>query len=155
MQEGGAGGTTVAPTLGNLLAKQLQLGKAADELAKLDQRACPVCGITFFEFRNQGRLGCPHDYVFFQKELTPLIANIHGESRHVGKRPRGYAGGGTDEQTDLIRLRREMEAAKKKEHYERAAELRDQIRELEKAVKSKSRPAAGDALPDEGQGAAG
>ena len=148
MHEGG-GSPVVAPTLGNLLAKQLQLGKAAEELAKLDQRACPVCGITFYEFRNQGRLGCPHDYVFFQKELTPLIANIHGETRHVGKRPRGYAaGGGTDEQTELIRLRREMDEAKKKEHYERAAELRDLIRGLEKQVKSKSHEAAG------GEGAA-
>jgi protein arginine kinase activator len=147
MQEGG--GPTVAPTLGNLLAKQLQLGKAAEKLAELDQRACPVCGITFYEFRNQGRLGCPHDYVFFQKELIPLIANIHGETRHVGKRPRGFAGTGTDDQSELIRLRREMDEAKKKEHYERAAELRDQIRELEKTVKQKPRGVAG-----EGQGAA-
>ncbi len=139
---------TPAPTLANVLAKQLQIGKAAEELAKLDQRACPVCGITFYEFRNQGRLGCPHDYVYFEKELTPLIANIHGESRHVGKRPPGYEGA-SDQQTELIRLRREMEDAKSKEHYERAAKIRDQIRELEKLVKPKQRPHAG-----EGQGAA-
>ncbi len=132
LTQGEPGGGPVAPTLANVLAKQLQIGKAAEELAKLDQRACPVCGITFYEFRNQGRLGCPHDYVFFEKELTPLIANIHGETQHVGKRPRGHAGGGTDKQTELIRLRREMEEAKVKEHYERAAEIRDQIRELEK-----------------------
>ena len=31
-----------------------KIGQAAEELAKLDQRACPVCGITFYEFRNQG-----------------------------------------------------------------------------------------------------
>jgi protein arginine kinase activator len=135
----------VAPTLANVLAKQLQLGKAAEELAKLDQRACPVCGITFYEFRNQGRLGCPHDYVYFEKELTPLIANIHGESRHVGKRPRGHEAG-NDQQTDLIRLRREMEDAKQKEHYEEAAKLRDQIRDLEKQIKERTRP------PQAGQG---
>ena len=124
-----------------------KIGKAAEELAKLDQRACPVCGITFYEFRNQGRLGCPHDYVYFERELTPLIANIHGETQHVGKRPRGHEGG-TDEQTELIRLRREMEEAKQKEDYERAAKIRDQIRELEKQIKRQT-PAAG-----EGQGAA-
>jgi len=123
----------VAPTLANVLAKQLQIGKAAEELAKLDQRACTVCGITFYEFRNQGRLGCPHDYVFFEKELTPLIANIHGETQHVGKRPRGRHGG-TDEQTELIRLRREMKEATQKEEYERAAEIRDQILALEKRL---------------------
>jgi protein arginine kinase activator len=32
-------------------------------------------------------LGCPHDYVFFEKELEPLIANIHGETTHKGKKP--------------------------------------------------------------------
>jgi len=140
LMQGDGGTAPVAPTLANVLAKQLQLGKAAEELAKLDQRACPVCGITFYEFRNQGRLGCPHDYIFFEKELTPLIANIHGESRHVGKRPRGHEGG-TDQHTDLIRLKREMKQAVEKEDYERASNLRDQIRQLEEAKKQKRRSA--------------
>src|SRR3954471_2966450 len=131
LTQGDTGAASVPSTLASVLAKQLQLGKAAEELAKLDKRACPVCAITFYEFRNQGRLGCPHDYVFFEKELTPLIANIHGETQHVGKRPRGHEGG-TDEQTELIRLRREMEEAKAKEHYERAAQIRDKIRGLER-----------------------
>jgi protein arginine kinase activator len=104
LTHGNTGTASVPSTLANVLAKQLQIGKAAEELAKLDQRACPVCGITFFEFRNQGRLGCPHDYVHFEKELTPLVANIT-ERRHVGKRPRGHEAG-TDQQTELIRLRR-------------------------------------------------
>ena len=85
------GPPAVAPTLANVLAKQLKLGQAAEELAKLDQRACPKCGITFYEFRNQGRLGCPHDYEYFERELTPLIMNIHGEAKHVGKHPRREA----------------------------------------------------------------
>jgi len=139
LTHGDSGTTPVAPTLANVLAKQLQIGKAAEELAKLDQRSCPVCGISFYEFRNQGRLGCPHDYVYFEKELTPLIANIHGETQHVGKRPRGHEGG-TDDQTELIRLRREMDDAKQKEHYERAAKIRDQIRELERQAREAKRP---------------
>jgi protein-arginine kinase activator protein McsA len=35
-----------------------------------------VCGVTFLEFRKQGRLGCPHDYVCFAEELEPLLLNI-------------------------------------------------------------------------------
>src|SRR5262245_1153887 len=143
LMHGDAGATSVAPTLANVLAKQLQLGKAAEELAKLDQRSCPVCGITFYEFRNQGRLGCPHDYVYFEKELTPLIANIHGESRHIGKRPRGHEGG-TDEHTELIRLKREMKQAVEKEDYEKASTVRDQIRQLEEAKKHKRRSPGGE-----------
>jgi protein arginine kinase activator len=125
-----------APTIGSMLAKQLKLGQAAEELAKLDQRACPKCGITFYEFRNQGRLGCSHDYTFFERELTPLILNIHGEAKHVGKRPRAAASS-TDEETELIRLRREMEQSIKKEEYEQASQIRDKIRQIEQQAKKK------------------
>src|SRR4029078_5948571 len=107
LTQGEPGAGSVAPTLANVLAKQLQIGKAAEELAKLDQRACPVCGITFYEFRNQGRLGCPYDYVCFKAEQEPLIVNIHGEPEHVGKKPAKYPDG-TEKRTQLIRLRREM-----------------------------------------------
>ena len=40
------------------MAQQMAVGQTAEELEKLDQAACPVCGITFYEFRSQGRLGC-------------------------------------------------------------------------------------------------
>jgi protein arginine kinase activator len=118
--------------LAGALAQQL-VGGTAEDLARLDQQACPICGITFFEFRNQGRLGCPHDYVCFQKELDPLILNIHGETAHAGKRPR-RSSGGTDRQTQLIRLRREMKSAIDGEDYEKASRLRDEIRQIEKSA---------------------
>ncbi len=112
------------------LAQQIAIGQTAEELARLDQQACPVCGITFFEFRSQGRLGCPHDYVCFQTQLEPLIVNIHGESKHVGKRPQATAGGSQD-RTQLIRLRRELKEAIDEEKYERASQLRDEIQKIE------------------------
>ncbi|MGC4007353.1 MAG: UvrB/UvrC motif-containing protein [Pirellulales bacterium] len=122
------------PTIAGALAQQLALGQTAEELSQLDQRTCPVCGITFLEFRNAGRLGCPHDYVAFEKELEPLIANIHGETQHRGKKPLRYAEG-TQSLTDLIRLRREMKEAVGREDYEHAGKLRDQIRRLEEESK--------------------
>jgi protein arginine kinase activator len=125
---------SVTPSLAGVLAHQLAVGQTAEELARLDQRACPVCGITFYEFRNHGRLGCPYDYVCFQQELEPLIVNIHGDTEHVGKRPKQYAAG-TENRTQLIRLRREMKEAITEEDYERASELRDEIRGIEESPK--------------------
>lgn len=124
---------TPGTSLAGALANQLTAGgvsQTAEELARLDQQACDICGITFFEFRNQGRLGCPHDYVCFQKELDPLILNIHGDLEHVGKRPK-RSQGNTDRLTELIRLRRELKEAVSGENYERASELRDEIRQIE------------------------
>jgi protein arginine kinase activator len=104
--------------------------QTAEELAQLDQKCCPVCGMAFYEFRQAGRLGCPHDYVCFERELEPLLGSIHGKTRHVGKTPR-LGRVTTEAQTQLIRLRREMHEAVECEDYERAGRLRDQIRRLE------------------------
>ncbi len=118
------------PAMAGLLAQQLAVGETADQLARLDGRACPICGITFLEFRKQGRLGCPHDYVFFTEELEPLLLNIHDQTHHIGKIPKRCSSG-ADQQTQLIRLRREMKEAVTKEEYEKASALRDEIRSIE------------------------
>lgn len=129
----------VQASLSETLSKQLKIGQTAEELARLDQRICPVCGITFYEFRNEGRLGCPHDYVCFEAELEPLIMNIHGATHHVGKRPKRIEGN-SDWQTNLIRLRRELQEAVEEERYERASELRDEIKRIEELADSGGRP---------------
>lgn len=122
--------TSMAAALAQQMAQQMAVGQTAEELARLDQKACPVCGITFYEFRNQGRLGCPHDYVCFGPQLEPLIVNIHGETQHTGKTPK-RAPAGSEKRTQLIRLRREMNEAVAEEKYERASELRDEIHRIE------------------------
>jgi protein arginine kinase activator len=133
-QPGSGGGASPAPSMASALAQQIAqqmaVGQTAEELANLDQQSCPVCGITFFDFRSQGRLGCPHDYHCFRAQLEPLILNVHGELEHVGKRP-SRAATGTERRTQLIRLRREMTEAVTQEDYELASRLRDQIRKIE------------------------
>jgi protein arginine kinase activator len=101
-----------------------------EEGSALNQRACPICGIKFVEFRNTGRLGCPHDYQEFRDELVPLLENIHGETRHCGKTPRRLPQN-KQTQSELIQLRKQLQQAVTKEAYEEAARLRDKIRQLE------------------------
>ena len=91
-----------------------------------DDVACPNCGITFREFREHGRFGCPFDYDVFRAQLVPLLENIHGETEHMGKVPR-HAPAGSRQHYELIRLRRELAAAIEQEDYENAARLRDKI----------------------------
>ncbi|QDU93182.1 UvrB/UvrC motif-containing protein [Lignipirellula cremea] len=121
------------------LAQQFKVGQTAAQLARLDQKACPYCGITFYEFRHAGRLGCPHDYVCFAEDLEPLILNIHGATEHAGKRPKRHAQS-LNQQTELIRLRREMKEAVDREDYERASQLRDEIRGIEQGSETDSPP---------------
>ena len=93
-------------------------------------KVCEVCGIKFVEFRNTGRLGCPHDYDSFKPELIPLLESIHGEPKHHGKTPRRLPRAKA-EQRELAQLRRSLQEAITGEKYEEAARLRDRIRKLE------------------------
>lgn len=111
------------------LAKKLSTG-GGREASAIDNRQCPSCQITFLEFRNSGRLGCPHDYEVFRDELMPLLENIHEETRHSGKAPR-RAPLNTQRHSALMKLRNDLKRAIAAEDYEAAARLRDQIKTIE------------------------
>lgn len=133
-----------AASVAGALAQQLNLGQTKKQLAELDQKECPVCGISFFEFRNTGRLGCPYDYTHFESDLTPLLTNIHDSLEHCGKRPR-RAAASADSQAMMIQLRREMEEAVEREDYERASEIRDELLRIEQSgVESDATSQTGD-----------
>lgn len=119
-----------APMISGVLKQEMKLEQTAEELKELDGKECPICGVSFFEFRQSGRLGCPHDYVYFGEELEPLLMNVHGQGQHIGKTPK-RGSNDTGGHTELIRMRREMKDAVQREDYERASQLRDEIRSIE------------------------
>ena len=104
-------------------------------LQKGQQEAtCEGCGITWHEFRQGGLFGCSNDYTIFEKDLTPLLQRAHeGATHHVGKVParRGGTGVPMKRQIDVSKLRKELAKAVEAEDYERAAKLRDQIKQAE------------------------
>ncbi|MDR3234750.1 MAG: UvrB/UvrC motif-containing protein [Planctomycetaceae bacterium] len=126
----------LASALSEGIPKQVSANKAAAELKELDQQTCPVCGISFCDFRSTGRLGCPNDYAYFNKQIDLLMQNIHNSREHVGKRPHRFTGSvqqpAASPQTLLIKLRRDLDEAVQYEDYERAALLRDKIKKLER-----------------------
>ncbi|MCY2942130.1 MAG: UvrB/UvrC motif-containing protein [Planctomycetota bacterium] len=91
---------------------------------------CEACAMQFADFRNSGRLGCPHDYTVFHDELLPYLENIHGETKHCGKFPTRY-GTNKNIQKEIDLLRKQLQSVIQKEKYEEAAGIRDKIRLLE------------------------
>jgi len=91
---------------------------------------CETCRLTYDEFRRSGLLGCPDCYHAFEGLLAPLLERAHqGASRHLGKVP---SRAGVDElrQQRLMQLRRELDDAVAAEQYERAASIRDQLKQV-------------------------
>ena len=93
--------------------------------------SCPRCGCSFRQFRKTGRLGCAHCYVTFEDEMRALLRKIHGSNEHVGIDEAESIGPMEESEERLLGLRRELRECVEREEYERAAELRDEIQELE------------------------
>lgn len=120
--------------LGELLAGLTEFGESIQAPAGAVKIKCPNCGLTYADFKRRGRLGCSECYVAFQSKLNPLLKRIHGSDHHVGKIPakvkRGVAA-----VSKLQELRLKLKKAIEIEEFEKAAEIRDQIKELEKKEK--------------------
>lgn len=99
---------------------------------------CQGCGMSLAEFKETGRLGCHQCYESFNKSLMPLISNIHKSTKHIGKVPTAAR-----ESMGTIDKIRELEiklyGAVKNEEFESAAEIRDQIKMLEKKERNKGK----------------
>ena len=117
---------TVQHVLGGLIGQ----GAFPASRTQLDARSCAARGYTFQEFADTGRLGCDQCYKRFENELSPLILRLHGRVEHRGKFPARGARV-IQEKRELEKLREAMADAIKREAFEEAAKLRDQIRSLE------------------------
>lgn len=95
---------------------------------------CDKCGMTFGQFSKSGRMGCNKCYEYFGNHLEPLIKRIHGNIQHVGKIPR-RSGQDIQLKQDITKAKLELQSAVLNEEFEKAAELRDKIKELEKRMK--------------------
>lgn len=91
--------------------------------------ACPTCGLSYAGFKAEGRFGCAHDYEAFRAGVEPLLEQVHRATAHVGKLP--AAARAAARAARLDELRADMAAAAGVEDYERAARLRDLIRQME------------------------
>jgi len=92
---------------------------------------CSFCGLTFAAFRETGRLGCPHCYETFEAHLRRLLRRVHGGTKHVGKIYLPPDPTVSEIEKQMEGLRRRLNRAVEAEDFERAAELRDQMRSLE------------------------
>lgn len=105
---------------------------------------CECCGSDFETIRKTGKVGCGNCYKVFYEELSPIISRVHGNTLHVGKKPADSTDSQSVAQSEsqsepkietkeqkIVQLKNEMAKAVKAEDFEKAAELRDEIKALE------------------------
>jgi protein arginine kinase activator len=120
----------------------LMLGLGASQ--EIEQAAggvelrCSRCGFTQSDFKKSGRLGCPECYKTFSEGLSGLLKSMHKGTRHVGKAPEALRE--SRENADKLKtLQKKLAKAIESEHFEEAAQLRDEIKHLaERSGESKN-----------------
>jgi len=117
--------------LADLLAGLSDFGKQVKEVEKVKLK-CPNCGMTYEGFRKLGRLGCSECYGTFREQLVSLLRKIHGSNQHLGKTPLRAPQPVKDKIDTLQDLKAQLQDAVQMENFEKAARLRDQIREMDK-----------------------
>ncbi len=95
-----------------------------------DTLRCPDCGHSFRQIAEMGRPACPACYVTFYDRLIPSIQRIHGKTQHTGKVAE-KADDSVKRQRELTALREELTRCVEQQEFEKCAELRDRIRQLE------------------------
>lgn len=91
---------------------------------------CEKCGCSFDDIAKSGKIGCSDCYKTFFDKLQPSIQRIHGKTEHLGKFPLG-AGEEVKFAHRLSELKDELNKAIDEQNFEKAARLRDEIREME------------------------
>lgn len=115
------------------------------------ERKCPNCGITFAQISKGGRVGCAKCYDVFYDRILPSIKRIHGNTVHTGKKlrkPQLQSGFKAVEEKPIRQeqekpsaieaLEAELKTAVNNQEFEKAAQLRDKIKEL-KAQKGENK----------------
>ena len=124
--------------LAEMLYNLEKLAAPHQEPVKEEGPVCEHCGWTRENLcKSGGRLGCPECYRTFAAMVQPALEHVHRGTAHTGKVP-----GSTSAdprallRAELARLRQEMNDLVKVENYEKAAEVRDRIREIQKQLDS-------------------
>jgi protein arginine kinase activator len=117
--------------LADLLAGLSDFGKQIKDYEKV-KLVCNNCGLNYDDFKKFGRLGCSECYPAFREQLSVLLKKIHGSNRHLGKAPGMVVKAEGQKVETLSYLREQLQDAIQDEDFERAAELRDKIRTMEK-----------------------
>ncbi len=116
----------------NLLAGLID-GKEAPGSDEAGAGACPRCGMKLSDFRKTGKLGCAECFRAFEADLRSILSQMAARPRHAGRLPALLAAP-MEAPADKAGLREELKTAVDNEEYEKAAELRDKLRELEANV---------------------
>jgi len=94
------------------------------------EKTCPRCGSSWSEIGKRQQAGCGECYTTFAKEVHAFFQEMVEKPQHRGKLPKRLRTYKTY-LVDVVKLKEGLKEAVRREDYEKAARIRDRIKELE------------------------
>ena len=91
---------------------------------------CDICGMSYEDFMKTGKLGCSNCYRIYGEKLNPILKRLHGNMSHTGKVP-AKVSEFLNVSKEIDKLKELLAKAVQSEEYEKAAEYRDKIKQME------------------------
>lgn len=131
--------TNITPfSMNDLIASLMDMGAGHQTFVRSASVKCPACGMDYAKFKKSGMLGCRECYQHFSNELLPVLRKIQSRTEHSGKVPK-RSGSSLLLKKQIKELRQELKIAVETEAFERAAEIRDRLKELEASFREQGR----------------
>lgn len=121
----------IIPQLENALKNIFQF--TANSYNEEDDISCEYCGRSFRELKAKGTLGCPKCYDSFGDEIKKYLNALNINLKYRGKIPKN-AESYLVYNRKLEDLKEKLDLAINLEEYEKAAEIRDEIKKLKEDV---------------------
>ncbi len=99
---------------------------------KVKNAVCSKCGHTLEDYYTSGLLGCKNCYDEFASYVLPSLRNTQAKVMHVGKKPGIKA---SYKNPEYDKLKSQLAKFVEEEEYEKAAQVQEKIRKLEKEGK--------------------
>ncbi|GLO64305.1 UvrB/UvrC motif-containing protein [Oceanobacillus kimchii] len=115
-----------------------------NQMKQLKEIKCSSCGMTFSEFKKIGKFGCANCYSSFAQKVEPIFRRVHaGNTKHNGKIPK-RTGINLQTRRQIELYKQELKNFIDNEEFEKAAEYRDKIKELQAKASKKDDLKEGD-----------
>lgn len=115
---------------------------------KVKELKCDNCNMTYDEFINQGKFGCPECYDVFSTKIDSILKRLHGSNKYLGRKALRSTTNESKTSKEEIKekkenvknakdnkiekLQEDLKKAIADERYEDAAKIRDEIKKLNK-----------------------
>ncbi len=122
--------------LAQLLIHQMRPlnNQMSEEWQEAMNRTCSQCGMSFEQFAKTGLLGCPQCYSDFHDLLMPVLRRLHGVTRQTADETTSANAelqplASTISEESRLQLEAELQLALMEEDFEKAATIRDRLKE--------------------------